>query len=133
MQSVLDERAAVLNSLERLSSAIYGQQLQAVLALFAPGPDTLLISSEAGEVARGPYELQALFERMFARAVRYSYRWEVTVISLYGDVATIYASGVIVTTSEAGLHEHPYRMTGVLLRSGSEWLWAHYHGSEPAG
>lgn len=133
MKAAPDERYAILKSLDQIGSAVFERRLSDALALFVPGPDTLIVGAEASEVARGDEGVQAFFEQIFARPLQYSFRWNERSVAVYGDVASLFANGVIVSTSEAGLHEHPYRVTGVLLRRESKWLWAQYHGSEPAG
>jgi ketosteroid isomerase-like protein len=131
MEAAPDERLAILKSLDRLGSAVFARELDVARGLFVP--EALVVGAEASEIAYGTEGVRAYFERMFERAVRYSFRWSERTVVVYGDVASLFANGVIVSDSEAGLHEHPYRVTGVLQRRDCQWLWAQYHGSEPAG
>ena len=102
-----------------------------VLAEFAPDDDVLLIGSDAGEVARGRQELQAFFDRIFAREVSFSWEWDRLDVSQSGELAWFFAEGRVVLTTAQERRKAPYRTSGVLERHGERWLWRQYHGSEP--
>lgn len=123
----------VVRVMDEFSRAVHDRDLDGVMRLFCADEKTLLVGAGAGERAYGTDELRPFFEEMFGRAVRIGFRWNQKIVKIMGDVAWIFADGAISSSSEAGEHEHPYFMTGVLKKEGTEWLWILYHGSEPAG
>jgi ketosteroid isomerase-like protein len=55
----------------------------------------------------------------------------VLAVEVHGDVAVVTSFGVAHLRSPRAVREGPYRMTGVLLKSGEQWKWRAHHGSEP--
>jgi ketosteroid isomerase-like protein len=128
MQATAEVREEILLSLGELRAAVSQRRLEGVLTLFAPDADTTVVGSSMGEVARGPLELRALFERLFdGPAVRWE--WDVVQTSCAGDVAWLVAEAALVVE---GAGARPYRITGVLERRAGRWLWTLFHGSEPS-
>lgn len=93
--------------------------------------DALLLGSEAGEIAIGRDELDPFFAKLFALPVTLSWAWKETRVWSLGDIAWVYADGEIVQTADGKEIRAPYRLTGVLGRSGGAWKWREFHGSEP--
>lgn len=120
----------VFNVLQQFNDAVGRRDLEATLKLFMPGDQVTVVASELGSPARGSDEVRALFEGSFSGPIGYFYRWEESHVSLCNDVALVFLTGWLGTTSMAGTHEHHYRMTGVLCRHESNWVFAQYHGSE---
>jgi hypothetical protein len=94
--------------------------------------DALLIGSEANEVAIGRDQLDPFFEKLFALPVKVSWEWKETRVTSLGDVAWVYADGEVVQTADGKDTRAPYRLTGVLGRTGGAWKWRLFHGSEPS-
>ncbi len=63
-----DVESEVTAVLDAFSAACGRQDVDGVLALFAPGEDLVVFGSEAGETARGYNEFRYLLHRVFARA-----------------------------------------------------------------
>jgi ketosteroid isomerase-like protein len=127
----LAAQPAIRHLLERLNQGFARRDVQQVLNLFAPGPETTFIGSEAEESAAGPAQLRSLLEVLFARGETYHWRWRQLHISTTGHTAWLMAQAILLVEGPQPL-ELPYRMTLVLQRRGTTWLIVHYHGSEPA-
>ena len=122
---------AIRNLLERLNEGFTQRDVHQVLSLFAPGPETVFIGSEADEIAAGPAQLRNLLESLFAREEIYHWRWGQLHINASGHTAWLVTQAILLVEGPQPL-ELPYRMTLVLHRCGNTWLIVHYHGSEPA-
>jgi ketosteroid isomerase-like protein len=122
---------AIRDLLEQLNQGFARRDVEQVLNLFAPGPETMFIGSEAEEIAAGPEQLRNLLEALFARAESYHWRWGQLHIGAAGQAAWVVTQATLVVEGPQPL-ELPYRMTVVLRRRGTTWLIVHYHGSEPA-
>lgn len=121
----------VLGVLGAFNDQLTARDLDGVLGLFVSDPDVTLVGSEAGEIAVGPRELRAFFQRIFARTGSFRFEWRTCRVSAEGDVAWFFADAVARYSEPEGVASVSYRTTGVLKRHGDRWLFAHYHGSEP--
>jgi ketosteroid isomerase-like protein len=121
----------VLGVLGAFNDQLAARDLGGVLGLFVSDPDVTLVGSEAGEIAVGPGELRAFFQRIFARAGTFRFEWRTCRVSAEGDVAWFFADAIAHYSEPEGVASVPYRTTGVLKRRGDRWRFAHYHGSEP--
>jgi ketosteroid isomerase-like protein len=126
----LAANTAIRTLLERLNQGFARQDVQQVLSLFAPAPETMFIGSEAEEVAAGPAQLQNLLEALFTRPEIYHWRWGQPHINITGQTAWLVTEAVLLVEGPQPL-ELPYRITLVLQRCGASWRIMHYHGSEP--
>jgi ketosteroid isomerase-like protein len=122
-------REEVLLALGELRSAVSERRIEGVMSLFAPDADTTLIGSSAGEVARGPIELRAMLEEVFAGPATISWDWDEVHISSAGNVAWLSLEGMLVLD---GTPDRGYRISGVLEQRSGRWLWTLFHGSEPS-
>jgi uncharacterized protein (TIGR02246 family) len=124
-----ETREEVLLALGELRAAVSQRRLEGVLSLFAPDADATLIGSSVGEIARGPIEMRAFFEQLFAAPQAISWEWDDVSISASGDVAWLWLEGALML---GGRSERAYRITGVLERRQGRWLWTLFHGAEPS-
>jgi len=124
-------RAEVLDTLERFKRLVSARSMD-VVAEFAADGKVLLIGSEANEIASGLPELQAFFARIFSRDDSFSWEWSRVDVAHAGSVAWFFADGQVVVLSPHETKKAPYRLTGVLERAGSRWVWRQFHGAEPA-
>jgi ketosteroid isomerase-like protein len=121
----------VLAALRQLVEAIRDKDVESTLGSFAEEEDVRFIGAEAGVFGRGREQLRTCFEELLAGPIGYGFRWDECDVSVSGDVAWLFAGGRLQTSSVAGHHEHPYRLTGVLRRVESKWLWMQIHVAEP--
>ncbi|WP_297697007.1 nuclear transport factor 2 family protein [Phenylobacterium sp.] len=121
----------VRRALIRLNELV-GRRDRAVLDDFVPAADTMLISSQSGEIARGPSEIGAYIDRLYAQPEAVSWAWRRVEVSVRGEIAWVIADGEIVFHGDEGDRRAPYRLTGVLEHRLDRWRWRLFHGSQPA-
>jgi ketosteroid isomerase-like protein len=119
-------------ALIRLNGLLSRRDLS-ILDEFVPAPDTLLIGPEPDERARGPAEIEAFFEQLFAKPEAHAFSWREVDVSVRGDVAWIHADGELIHKTDSGETRTPYRLAGVLEPHGGDWKWRMFQGSRPAG
>ena len=122
----------ILAILDRTSDRFGARDVEGVLDLFSLDEDILLVGSEVGEVARGPDGIRRSLVELFDRPEAYSFEWDTRDISVVGDMAWVFADGLVVVHGDDGSTEKlPYRISGVLQQVGDRWLWWMFVGSEP--
>lgn len=128
MQADAQTREEILLALGEFRAAVVQRRIEGVLSLMAPDADATLIGSSLGEISRGPLELRAFLERLFAQEQTIGWEWDDVSVSAAGDVAWLWLEGALVVD---GRSERAYRISGVLERRSGRWLWSLFHGSEP--
>jgi ketosteroid isomerase-like protein len=118
-------------ALIRLNGLLSRRDLS-VLDEFIHAPDTLLIGPGPDERARGPEQIEAFFEQLFARPEAHAFSWREVDVSVHGDVAWIHADGELIRKTDSGEERTPYRLAGVLEPRGGDWKWRMFQGSRPA-
>ena len=116
--------------LERFCSAFADRDAEAVMDLFGPDPDVVVVTSEES-LLRGPVELRRFLDRYVHGPTIYCWEWHRTDVSTAGSVAWLLAEGTETAATENRLERHPYRMTMVLERREDRWLLMQVHGSSP--
>jgi ketosteroid isomerase-like protein len=122
----------VLHAGSTLADAFRLRDLEAALACFVPDDDISYVGSEPGERADGAAAVTALLTELFARPEAYC--WEVQAASVHTRAGIAYLSCETVgrVRTDAGHGESfPYRISGLLERTASGWLWRACHGCEP--
>ncbi len=130
MKSDAHMEAEVISVLERFCSAFAERDAEAVMRLFAPDADVVVVTSE-DPLLRGPRELRAFLERYVNGATTYSWHWERHDVAAAGSVAWLLAEGTETAATGSAAEEHHYRMTMVLERRDQRWLLMQVHGSSP--
>jgi uncharacterized protein (TIGR02246 family) len=120
----------LIEVLERFCSGFADRDAEAVMRLFVPDPDVVVITSEA-PLLRGSVELRRFLDRYVAGPTTYSWEWQRHDVSMTGSVAWLLAEGTETTASADRLERHSYRMTMVLERREARWLVRQVHGSSP--
>jgi ketosteroid isomerase-like protein len=98
---------------------------------FIEASDTLLIGPGPDERARGPDQIEAYFEQLFARPEAHAFSWREVDVSVHGEVAWIHADGELIRKSDSGEQRTPYRLAGVLEPRAGDWKWRMFQGSRP--
>lgn len=132
MKADAPTEAAVLAAFEAFQQASGQQDMDRLLALFAPDPDLVLIGTGADELAVGVAEVKKLYEREVAQD--HTSTWEVawSSVSAAGSVAWMAMRGVL-HIGAAGQESHvPLRITAVLEQREGTWLVVQGHTSLPA-
>lgn len=122
--------AELVQVLERFCSAFADGDADAVISLFGPDPDVVVITSEES-LLRGPVELRQFLHRYVNGPTTYSWEWDRHDVSAAGSVAWLLAEGIETATTQDRLEQHPYRMTIVLEHRVDRWLLMQVHGSSP--
>jgi uncharacterized protein (TIGR02246 family) len=131
MKADAPTEAAVLAAFEAFLHASEQQDMDRLLALFAPDPDLVLIGTDADELAVGVAEVKKVFERQAAHGLTTS--WEVvwSSVSAAGSVAWIAMRGVAHIRAAGQASHVPFRCTAVLEEREGTWLVAQAHTSLP--
>ena len=122
--------ADLVSVLDRFCSGFAERDAQAVMSLFVPGPDVVVVTSEE-PLLRGPDELRRFLARYVDGPTTYSWEWERHDLSTAGSVAWLLAEGTETAATAERVEQHPYRMTMVLERHEKRWLLSLVHGSSP--
>ena len=116
--------------LDSFCSAFQARDTEAVIRLFAPDPDVVVVTSEES-LLRGPDELQAFLRAYVQGPTTYSWTWGRLGVSTADAVGWILAEGTETAATQAGEQKHPYRMTMVCEKRDEQWLLLQVHGSSP--
>jgi uncharacterized protein (TIGR02246 family) len=116
--------------LERFCSAFADRDAEAVVRLFAPTDDIVVITSEE-PLLRGSVELRHFLDRYVDGPTTFAWEWDRYDVSTAGPVAWLLAEGTETATSEDHVARHRYRMTMVFERHREHWLVRQLHGSSP--
>lgn len=127
----MDDCQAILARLERLGELVFARKLAVVDELWND-LGFVLYGSEVGESASTREELAHLFEELYARPFRIRWRWEDPVVTIAGDVAWFMSEGQIELAYPDRLVSQPYRLAAIFQKTGGQWKWRLYSGSEPA-
>ena len=120
----------LIDVLERFCSGFAGRDTEAVMSLFAPDLDVIVVTSEES-LLRGPVELRRFLDRYVEGPTTYSWEWDHFDLSRAGSVGWLLAEGSEIAAVEERLQQHPYRMTMVCERREGRWLLMQVHGSSP--
>jgi uncharacterized protein (TIGR02246 family) len=127
-----EDEQAVRDAFTALDEAFERRDLDAALALCTD--DVVFIGSGHGEEAVGRDAIAPMFAALAPQLEggEWSLTWDSIDVDVLGDVALLLAWGKArLVTQRRGEQRFRYRFTGVLVRSGDEWLWRVHHGSEP--
>jgi uncharacterized protein (TIGR02246 family) len=121
---------AVLDILERFCSGFEVQDADAIVELFAPDSDVVMVTSEQ-PLLRGLAEVRAFLERYASGTTTYSWRWHRRDVFAAGAVGWLLAEGVEIAAAGDHEQQHPYRMSMVCEKRDGRWLLMQVHGSSP--
>lgn len=130
MKADAQTEAAMVGMLESFCSAFQARDAEAVMRLFAPDPDVVVVTSEQS-LLRGPDELQAFLRAYVDGPATYSWIWDRREVSTADAVAWLMAEGTETAATQDGEQKHPYRMTIVCEKRDEQWLLVQVHGSSP--
>ena len=130
MRADADTETELMEVLERFCSGFADRDAEAVIRLFAPVPDVVVVTSEES-LLRGPVELRRFLGGYIDGPTTYSWVWDRHEVSTAGSVGWLLAEGTETAATEDRLEQHPYRMTMVFERREGRWLVMQVHGSSP--
>jgi uncharacterized protein (TIGR02246 family) len=132
MKAAPDTETAVMNVVNQFAEAFAKRDLNAMLALYAPDPDVVVIGTGGDEKRIGLAEIKALFERDFAQFRDASLKIVWHSVSAAGPVAWVAADAIVRADTGNREIDLQVRLTFVLEQRGDRWLIAQFHGSAPA-
>ena len=133
MKADAKAEAEVMAVMKQYNEAYAKRDMDAVLALFAPDPDVVIIGTGEDEKRVGLAELRTQLERDFAQSEAASIEFSWHSVSQAGSVAWVAADCVVraeVSGQEISLLA---RVTFVLEQREGRWLIVQSHASLPAG
>jgi uncharacterized protein (TIGR02246 family) len=122
--------AALRKILERFCSGFAARNADAVMQLFAPDADVVMVTSEES-LLRGPDQIAAFLRRYVEGTTTYSWSWDRRDVSAAGAVGWLLAEGTETAAAGDRNETHPYRMTMVCDERDGRWLLVQVHGSSP--
>jgi ketosteroid isomerase-like protein len=128
MQSQQDLEQQVEDVLERFSDMVSRKDL-AIVDEFSP--NSILVGSEPGEIARGRTEIESFFKEFFSQPVQVRWRWGAMHVAAARDIVWFFVEGMAFAQGPDVEQQAPYRLAGVLRRQDERWLWQQFHGAEP--
>jgi uncharacterized protein (TIGR02246 family) len=130
MNADAQTEAAMVGMLDSFCSAFQARDAEAVMPLFAPDPDVVVVTSEES-ILRGPDELQDFLRAYAQGPTTYSWIWDRLEVSTADAVAWLLAEGTETAATQDAEQKHPYRMTMVCEKRDEQWLLVQVHGSSP--
>lgn len=118
-------------ALRRLLAALATRDVAQILPLFTDNPS--VFGAVDNEVAIGATAVRSFFEDLCGHPATYDWTWEVTAAGRDADLAWFVAPGRARWTGDDGAISEfePCRLSGVLRRIGSDWMFELFNGSEP--
>jgi ketosteroid isomerase-like protein len=120
----------LIGVLERFCSGFANRDTEAVMSVFGPDPDLVVVTSEK-ELLRGPAQLKDFLNRYADGATTYTWNWHRHDVGSAGSVAWLLAEGTETALTDGRSEKHAYRMTMVLVRHEDRWVLVQVHGSSP--
>lgn len=132
MKADTKTEAEIMVVLNQLIEAYKKQDLDGILALYAPDPDVVTIGTGIDEKRIGLAQRKAQLERDFAQVEDISIQLDWYSVSAAGSVAWV-ASDVVAIGKVGGQETSTsMRTTFVLEQRGERWLIVQQHNSLPA-
>ncbi|MFC1904453.1 nuclear transport factor 2 family protein [Chloroflexota bacterium] len=133
MKADAKTEAEVMAVMNRYNEAYAKQDVDGIMALFAPDPDMVVIGTGEDEKRIGPAELRTQLERDFAQSEAISIEFIWHSVSRADSVALVAADCVAQAKMTDGQEMSlPLRATFVLEQREGRWLIIHAHASQAA-
>ncbi len=129
----MDDRDAVLATLEEYAAAYCTKDLKRLMAIFVDGEDISLIGTGADELCSGREAVASVFECNFRDATATQFEWQWKDIAIHGETAIVAITLNIHLIIEGESLVVPVRWTVSLVKSDARWKWVHRHASAAAG
>lgn len=122
--------ASLIQVHQMFCSGFASRDADAIMHLFAPDPEVVMITSEES-LLRGPDEVKGFLERYVQGTTIYSWMWGRYDVGTAGNVGWLLSEGTEIAKSGTREQQHPYRMTMVLENRDNQWVLLQVHGSSP--
>ncbi|MDY6917549.1 MAG: nuclear transport factor 2 family protein [Chloroflexota bacterium] len=124
--------AEVMNVVNQSMEAFVKRDVDALMRLYAPDPDVVVVGTGRDEKRVGPGEIRALFERDVAQFEDASFNFGWYSVSAASSVAWVAADLSLNLKASGRDISLKVRLTNVLEQRGKRWLIVLEHGSLPA-
>jgi ketosteroid isomerase-like protein len=129
----MNDRDAVLATLEEYAEAYCAKDLARLMAIFVDGEEISLIGTGADELCSGRNAVASVFERNFGDTTANQFEWNWKDVAIHGDAATVaIALNIHLEIANESLAV-PVRWTVSLIKAEARWKWVHRHASAAAG
>jgi len=131
MKADAKTESEVMITLERFIKAYHDKNLDAMLTLFAPDPDVVFYGNGEDEKSIGVVGIREQAEHDWSQSASVSLEIQWSSVSSAGTVAWI-AADIEIRAGVGGIEmTMPARLTTVLEKRGSAWLFVQWHTSLP--
>ena len=124
--------AEVMNVVNQSMEAFVKRDVDALMRLYAPDPDVVVVGTGGDEKRVGSSEIKALFERDVAQFEDASFNFSWYSVSAASSVAWVAADLSLNLKASGRDISLKVRLTNVLEQRGKRWLIVQLHGSLPA-
>lgn len=128
----MNDRDAVLATLEQYADAYCAKDIDRLMALFDEEDDISLIGTGADELCSGYLAIKEVFLRNFSEAIATRFEWDWQHITMGNGCAVVATTLTIHLDTEEGPMKVPVRWTVSMVRRGDTWRWLHRHASAAA-
>jgi len=125
----MDDDALIFAKLDRASELMFNRDRAIVDELWSDGFQ--LIGSEDGETAFSRPYLEGLVDALFKASFQLRWFWDRKSIRIENDIAWVFAQGRLEFVYPDRIIPVAYRLVAIFKRSGNDWVWRLYSGSEP--
>lgn len=125
----MDDNQAIFSKLERASTLMFARDIAIIDELWSHG--FRLVGSEEGEIAASRDELEMLIGTLFGAPFRLRWDWDDKVVTIENDIAWVFAQGHVEFVFDDHTDRVSYRLVAIFRRTGNDWQWRLYSGSEP--
>lgn len=131
MKADAKTESEVMTKLDRFIKAYHDKDLDAMLTLFAPDPDVVFYGNGEDEKSIGVMGIREQAEHDWSQSASVSLEIQWSSVSSAGTVAWI-AADIEIRAGVGGIEMiMPARLTAVLEKRGSAWLFVQWHTSLP--
>jgi ketosteroid isomerase-like protein len=131
MRADADTEASVIAVMRNFMEAYAKRDMGALMELYAPDPDVVVIGTGADEKRIGTDEIKAQAERDWSQSEAMTFELEWYTVSAAGPVAWIAADCIVHATIGEKDNSFILRFTAVLEKRGDRWYIMQSHGSAP--
>lgn len=131
MRADANTEAAVIAALKNCMEAYAKRDTGALMELYAPDPDVVIIGTGLDEKRIGIEEIIAQAERDWSQSEAMSFELGSYTVSAAGSVAWMAADCIVHATIGENDVSFKLRFTAVFEKRGDRWLIMQSHGSAP--
>ena len=126
--------SGIRKCLNEMNDALATKDLQKVMSIYDNSDDIVVVGSDSGEIFIGKKRVEVFMKIIVSMPFIFSFDMDKALIQQDNNIAWVFIDTKMVHTKENGKSSMiPYRITGVLVKKGSDWKWRLFSGSIPRG